>query len=36
MSKEKEDIINYFSKSKNGESKNLYNNNDEIYHEEKI
>ena len=36
MSKEKEDIINYFSKSKNGESKDLYNNNNKIYYEEKI
>jgi len=35
-SKEKEEIINYFSKSKIGMSKSLYNKNEGIYKEEQI
>ena len=36
MTKEKEEIINYFTKSKNDKSKYLYNNNEEINQEDKI
>ena len=36
MSEGKEEIINYFSKTENDKSKNLNNNNEEIYKEDKI